>query len=326
VVRPSNAGRNAASSAAPAANIAPAANVTRAANVAPTANIAPAANVAPTANIAPAANIAAVANGAFTAGPDYVQSLHRGLAVIRCFDSAHAAMTLSEIAVRAGLARAVARRLLLTLEHLGYARRQGRQFSLTPRILELGFSYLSSLDVALLAQPFMEQVAHAIDESCSLAVLDAHDIVYVQRVAVRKVMTITLGIGARLPAFCTSMGRVLLAGLGDEELERWLRALKAQPRTAFTLTERHALRAAVQRARSQGYAYVEQELQEGLCSLAVPVRDARGRVIAALNTGMALRAGARTHALKNVLPVLRAAARDIERSLPARPAGVSALL
>jgi IclR family pca regulon transcriptional regulator len=119
---------------------------------------------------------------------------------------------------------------------------------------------------------------------------------------------------------------VLLAGLGDEELERWLRALKAQPRTAFTLTERHALRAAVQRARSQGYAYVEQELQEGLCSLAVPVRDARGRVIAALNTGMALRVGARTHALKNVLPTLRAAARDIERSLPARPAGVSALL
>ncbi|HSY05971.1 MAG TPA: IclR family transcriptional regulator C-terminal domain-containing protein [Steroidobacteraceae bacterium] len=296
MIRPSNATRPAGSRSARSAR------TPRAANGAPAASAVP---------------------RLFTAGPEYVQSLHRGLSVIRCFDSEHAAMTLSEIATRAALARAVARRLLLTLEHLGYARRLGRQFLLTPRILELGFSYLSSLDVALLAQPFMEQVAHAIDESCSLAVLDAHDIVYVQRVAVRKVMTITLGIGARLPAFCTSMGRMLLAGLADDELERWLRALRPQPRTAFTLTERSALRAALQRVRTQDYAYVEQELQEGLCSLAVPVRDARGQIIAALNTGMALRVGARAYALKKALPALRAAARSIERSLPARPRDVS---
>ena len=121
----------------------------------------------------------------FAGSPDYVQSLDRGLAVIRAFDSDHAAMTLSEVAARAALSRAVARRLLLTLAHLGYVRHQGRQFSLTPRVLELGFSYLSSLTVAMLAQPVMEQVAHSIDESCSLAVLDAYDIVYVQRVPVR---------------------------------------------------------------------------------------------------------------------------------------------
>jgi IclR family transcriptional regulator, pca regulon regulatory protein len=260
---------------------------------------------------------------AFAHGPDHVQSLERGLAVIRVFDSEHAELTLSEVAVRAGLSRAVARRLLLTLEYLGYVRRQGRQFSLSARILELGFSFLSSLPVAALARPFMEEVARAIDESCSLAVLDAHDIVYVQRVAVRKVMTITLGIGARLPAFCTSMGRMLLAGLEPPALDRWLRGLRAQARTRFTLTERAQLRGAVERARAQGYAYVEQELQEGLCSLAVAVRDGRGETLAALNAGMPFRVGARAHAVKRVLPVLRLAAARIERSLCGRPASVA---
>jgi len=259
----------------------------------------------------------------FAGSPDYVQSLDRGLAVIRAFDSEHAAMTLSEVAARASLSRAVARRLLLTLNYLGYVRRQGRQFSLTPRVLELGFSYLSSLTVAMLAQPFMEQVAHSIDESCSLSVLDSYDIVYVQRVPVRKVMTITLGIGARLPAFCTSMGRMLLTGLEQEALDRWLRGLRPQAWTRLTLTDTGAVRAAIERARAQGYAYVEQELQEGLCSLAVPVRDGRGQVIAAMNAGMPFRVEARAHALKKVLPALRSGARNIERSLVAGAGGVA---
>ena len=269
------------------------------------------------------AEIASRGAPAFADSPNHVQSLQRGLAVIRVFDAEHAALTLSQVAARAGLARAVARRLLMTLEYLGYVTRQGRQFSLTPRILELGFSYLSSLTVAMLAQPFMEQVAHAIDESCSLAVLDAYDIVYVQRVAVRKVMSITLGIGARLPAFCTSMGRVLLAGLGEEALERWLRGLRPQAWTRFTVTDKAQLRTVLVRARAQGYIYVEQELQEGLCSVAVPVRDDRGNLIAALNVGMPFRVGARTHALKKVLPALRAGARNIEHSLSGRPGSVA---
>ena len=269
------------------------------------------------------AEIASRGAAAFANSPNHVQSLQRGLAVIRVFDAEHAALTLSQVAARAGVARAVARRLLMTLEYLGYVTRQGRQFSLTARILELGFTYLSSLTVATLAQPFMEQVAHAIDESCSLAVLDAYDIVYVQRVAVRKVMSITLGIGARLPAFCTSMGRVLLAGLAEDELERWLRGLRPQAWTRFTLTDKAQLRTALERARTQGCIYVEQELQEGLCSVAVPVRDDRGKTIAALNAGMPFRVGARAHALKKVLPVLRTGARNIERSLAGRPGSLA---
>jgi IclR family transcriptional regulator, pca regulon regulatory protein len=210
---------------------------------------------------------------AFAHSPDYVQSLHRGLAVIRVFDSAHASMTLSEVAARARLSRAVARRLLLTLEYLGYVDRRGRQFSLTPRILELGFSYLSSLNVAMLAQPYMEDVSRQIDES----------------------------------------------------LERWLRGLRPVAATRFTLTDRGALRAALERVRAHGYAYVEQELQEGLCSMAVAVRDGQGHTVAALNAGMPFRVGARAHAQKKVLPALRAGARHIERSLSGSPATLAAM-
>ena len=260
----------------------------------------------------------------FEDGPDYVQSLHRGLLVIRAFDAEHPSMTLSEVAARAGLSRAAARRLLLTLEHLGYARRDGRHFALTPRVLDLGYSYLSSLTAAALAQPLMEQLSRRIDESCSLAVLDGHEVVYVQRVAMRKIMAINLGVGARLPAFCTSMGRMLLAGLDELALERWLRGLKPQASTRFTLVDKAEVRAAVERARAQGYAYVEQELQEGLCSLAVPVRDNSGRTIAALNAGMPFRVGARAHALSRVLPALRQGAADIERSIAGRPPSLAA--
>ncbi len=268
--------------------------------------------------------LGATSGGAlFLHSPDYVQSLHRGLDVIRAFDGEHFAMTLSEVAVRASLSRAVVRRLLMTLEHLGYVTRQGRQFSLTPRVLDLGFSYLASLTVAKLALPFMEDVAREIDESCSLAVMEGHDVVYVQRVAVRKVMTINLSVGARLPAFCTSMGRMLAAGLDEDTLNRWLLGLRPKVRTRFTLTDKADLQREVQRARAQGYAYVEQELEEGLCSIAVAVRDGSAKTVAALNVGMPFRVGADSHAVKAVLPALRAGAQRIERSLSGRSAGIA---
>lgn len=253
---------------------------------------------------------------AFQNTPDYVQSLHRGLDVICAFGRGQAAMTLSDLAERTGLSRAVVRRLLLTLEHLGYIRRHDRLFALAPRILELGYGYLSSLTIAKLALPYMEEVARTINESCSLSVLDGHDIVYVQRVAVRKVMTFSLEVGARLPAFCASMGRVLVAGLDEEARARWLRGLKPRALTRFTMTDKPALQKELLRVRAQGYAYVEQELEEGLCSMAVPVNDGRGNTLAALNTGMPYRTGARALAMKEVLPALQNAARRIELTLP----------
>jgi IclR family transcriptional regulator, pca regulon regulatory protein len=257
---------------------------------------------------------------AFERSPDYVQSLHRGLDVICAFDREQPAMTLSALAGRTGLSRAVVRRVLLTLEYLGYIARpdgqQGRLFALAPRILDLGFGYLSTT-IAKVALPFMEELARGINESCSLTVLDGHDIVYVQRVSVRRVMTISLAIGARLPAFCASMGRVLVAGLDEEARARWLRELKPRALTRFTLTDKAALQKELQRVCAQGYAYVEQELEEGLCAIAVPVGNGNGLTVAALNSGMAYRAGARARAIKQVLPALQNTARQIERSLPA---------
>jgi len=264
----------------------------------------------------------------FSATPDYVQSLHRGLDVICAFTREQPAMTLSDLAGRTGLSRAVVRRLLLTLEYLGYVSREApavgaasgresRLFCLSPRIMELGLGYIASLSVARLALPFMQDVARDINESCSLSVLDGHEIVYVQRVPVRKVMTVSLGVGARLPAFCASMGRVLVANLAEDVRSRWIRALKVRTHTQFTITDKTELQRELIRVRSQGYAYVEQELEEGLCSLAVPVIDGRGETVAALNAGMPFRAGARTRAVKEVLPILQGAAARIGQRLAA---------
>jgi len=255
------------------------------------------------------------ATAGFDNSPDYIQSLHRGLDVIRAFSRENPSMTLSEIAEITGLSRAVVRRVLLTLQFLGFVGQQGRQFFLSPRILELGFSYLSTLPFTDLALPFMEELTHQVHESCSLSVLDGDEIVYVQRVPVRKVMTISLGIGARLPAYCASMGRVLLAALPEDELSKRLPA-ELSARTAFTITTHDGLRRELVDVRQQGFAYVEQELEMGLCSLSVPIRDRSGRVIAALNIGMPYRAGARERAINELLPALRATGQQIERAMP----------
>ncbi len=233
-----------------------------------------------------------------------MQSLARGLDVLRAFDRENPSMSLSEVSERTGLARAAARRSLLTLGHLGYVGQKGRQFFLTARVLELGFGYLSSLNLPELAMPWMEQLAHRVNESTSLTVLDGSDIVYVARVPVRRVMTIALGVGARLPAFAASMGRVLLSGLEDEALDAWLTKATLYPLTSHTLTDPQRLRQEVLKVRTQGYGLVMQELELGLCSLSVPIRDRAGKVVAALNVGMQFHEGIKQHALKEVLPAL----------------------
>jgi IclR family pca regulon transcriptional regulator len=251
----------------------------------------------------------------FDASPDFVQSLARGLQVLRAFDHTLPQASLSEIADRTGLARAVVRRNLLTLQHLGYVAARGRQFLLTPRVLELGYSYLSSLGLGALAQQPMQQLADKLGESCSLSVLDGGEIVYVQRIPVRKVMSIALGVGARLPAFAASMGRVMLADLNSTALASWLREHKLRAFTPATLHTAVALKAELARVRTQGYALVTQELELGLCSIAVPVRAGDGRVVAGLNVSMQYSEGVRARATESVLPALRGTAALIERAI-----------
>lgn len=258
---------------------------------------------------------APVAAAAPTPGDSYVQSFARGLEVIRSFSAQAPQQTLSEVAARAGLTRAGARRILLTLQQLGYVESDGKLFTLTPRILDLGFAYLSSMPIWNLAEPVMEGLVAQVKESCSAAALDGTDIVYVMRVPTHKIMSISLGVGSRLPAYCTSLGRVLLAGLPDEEVCVRLRASKREALTRHTVTDVPALMAKVAQARKQGWSLVNQELEEGLISLAAPLINRAGRTVAALNiSGQANRTSAKVMQ-ETMLPHLLEAAGRISAML-----------
>jgi IclR family pca regulon transcriptional regulator len=251
-------------------------------------------------------------------GDAYVQSFARGLEVIRSFSASAPRQTLTEVATRTGLTRAGARRILLTLQTLGYVHSDGKLFALAPRILDLGFAYLSSMPIWNLAEPVMEALVEEVKESCSAAALEGTDIVYVLRVPTRKIMSIGLGVGSRLPAYCTSMGRMLLAGLPDEEVRVLLRASELRSRTRNTVTEPEAVLAKVQQARRQGWCLVNQELEEGVVSIAAPLIDRSGRTIAALNiSGQANRTPAR-QMQEAMLPPLLEAARAISQRLAAK--------
>ncbi len=250
-----------------------------------------------------------------TPGDSYVQSFARGLQVIRSFSAAAPRQTLTEVAQRSGLTRAGARRILLTLQTLGYVSTDGKLFTLTPRILDLGFAYLSSMPIWNVAEPVMEALTGEVKESCSAAALEGVDIIYVMRVPTHKIMSISLGVGSRLPAYCTSLGRVLLAGLSDDEALRRLQASDRKPLTRYTLTDANELLAKVRQARTQGWSLVNQELEEGLVSLAAPLTDREGRVVAALNiSGQANRTSARTMQ-DTMLPALLRAAQTISKLL-----------
>jgi IclR family pca regulon transcriptional regulator len=215
-----------------------------------------------------------------------LQSLERGIAVIQVFSRERPALTLSEVARLTGITRATARRILLTLEDLGHVRSDGRLFSLTPRVLTLGWAYLSSLNLWETAQPLMEELTKQTNESCSAATLDLPDVVYVARVPTHRIMTIALGVGTRLPAHCTSMGRVLLGSLPDAELEDFLESTRLESYTDRTITEPDRLRRTIHAVREQGWALVDQELEIGLRSIAAPLR-VDGRTIAAINVSAA---------------------------------------
>jgi IclR family transcriptional regulator, pca regulon regulatory protein len=248
-------------------------------------------------------------------GDNYVQSFARGLEVIRSFSAAAPRQTLTEVAGSVGLTRAGARRILLTLQTLGYVESDGKLFALTPRILDLGFAYLSSMPIWNRAEPVMETLVQQVQESCSAAVLDDTDIVYVLRVPTHKIMRISLGIGSRLPAWCTSMGRLLLTDLDDEVLRARLEASSIAPLTRHTVTDIDTLVAKVQQARRQRWCLVNQELEEGLVSIAAPIVDRGGRMVAALNiSGQANRTSPKVMQ-ETMLPALMGAAQEISRLL-----------
>jgi IclR family pca regulon transcriptional regulator len=246
---------------------------------------------------------------------DFVQSLERGLMVVRAFDAEHRELGLSEVARATGLTRAAARRFLLTLVALGYMNVADGRFSLSPRVLELGYAYLSSLTLPEVAQPHMETLVAEVNESSSISVLDDLEIVYVARVPTRRIMSITLSVGTRLPAYPTSMGRVLLAALDDEELESRLARIDPQPLSARTVTDKVTLRSLLERVRRQGWAATDQELEEGLRSLAVPIRDTSGAVVAALNVSVHASRASMATLRRDFLPAALTAAAAIESDL-----------
>ncbi|WAZ25305.1 helix-turn-helix domain-containing protein [Streptomyces cinnabarinus] len=248
-------------------------------------------------------------------GRHFVNSFAHGLAVVRSFDAEHPTRTLSDVARDCGLTRAAARRLLLTLADLGYVHQDGRQFRLTPRVLELGYSYLSSFTLPELAEPHLEQLVGRIRESSSLCVLDGDDIVYVARVPTSRIMTAAITVGTRFPAHVTSVGRVILADLPDEEIDTRLARADLSPLTPRTLTEPDALRAELRRVRRQGYAIVDQELELGLRSIAAPVRDRGGAVTAAVNIAVHAGRNSLESVRRDLLPPLLDTVARIEADL-----------
>ncbi|MGO4667644.1 IclR family transcriptional regulator C-terminal domain-containing protein [Bosea sp. 2YAB26] len=210
-------------------------------------------------------------------------ALEKGLAVIECFDAAHEKLTIADVARATELSRAAARRCLLTLTRIGYAEFDGKFFRLTPRVLRLGHAWLASSALPQLVQPFLERLSEETHESSSASLLDGHEIVYIARSAQRRIMSVGLSVGSRLPAFCTSMGRVLLAALPPDEARERILAGRPRALTPHTVTEPERIMAALAAAREQGYSVVDQELELGLISMALPLANARGETVAAFN-------------------------------------------
>lgn len=250
-------------------------------------------------------------------GRQFVQSLERGLEVIRALSAPGAGRTLSDVARDTGLTRASARRFLLTLEELSYVRAEDRRFLLTPRVLELGYAFLSSLTLPQIAQPHLRELVERVHESSSVSVLDGADIVYVAREPTQRIMTVAISVGTRFPAHATSMGKVLLAGLSDPQLDAFLERTELRSLTTATVTDKSRLRRELERVRHQGWALVDQELEDGLRSIAVPLRSPAGQVVAAMN--LSTHASRRTPAAirRELLPHLLHAATAIEADLAA---------
>jgi IclR family transcriptional regulator, pca regulon regulatory protein len=265
------------------------------------------------------ANTAAGSAGSAAEGAprngDFVQSLDRGLAVIKAFGPDRERLSLSEVAEATRLTRAATRRFLLTLVKLGYVRQVGREFSLRPRVLELGYAYLSGLAMPEIAAPHLEELVAKVRESSSISVLDGTHIVYVARVPTKRIMTVAISVGTRFPAYATSMGRVLLAGMTPDELDRYLAEADLEPITARTVTDPAQLREIVEEVARQGYAIVDQELEEGLRAIAAPIHGAGDAVTAAINVSAHASRVSASAMRTELLPALLETAGRIEADL-----------
>jgi len=252
----------------------------------------------------------------FSGDANFMASLARGLAVIQAFSMEKRQQTISQLSVKTGLSRAAVRRCLYTLSKLGFAGSDdSRHFFLQPRILSLGHSYISSMPLAASAQPVMRHLSEILHESCSIATLDGIDVVYVARVNVTRIMSIDLVVGSRLPAFCTSMGRVLLANLPAAELESFFERVQFTSFTERTIVSAEKLRQALRLVLRNGYSLVDQELEVGLRSMAVPIRNPNGKVVAALNVGVHAQRLSVQELQNRFLPQLQVAAQELSMLL-----------
>ncbi|MGA7225970.1 MAG: IclR family transcriptional regulator C-terminal domain-containing protein [Candidatus Acidiferrales bacterium] len=253
---------------------------------------------------------------ALTGDPDFMTSLARGLAVIQAFSQKKRQLTISQVSAKTGFSRAAVRRCLYTLAKLGFAGSDdNRHFYLRPRVLALGHSYISSMPLATAAQPVLEHFSRLLHESCSIATLDGLDIVYVARANVTRIMAIDLGVGSRLPAFCTSMGRVLLAHVPPDELESFLARIQFTRYTERTIITADKLRPVLRLVLRNGYAIVDQELELGLRSMAVPIQNPSGKVVAAVNVGAHAQRVSNQDMLNKFLPHLQSAAQELSMLL-----------
>ncbi|MBH3429050.1 IclR family transcriptional regulator [Pseudomonas alkylphenolica] len=253
---------------------------------------------------------------AFTGDPDFMTSLARGLAVVQAFQERKRHLTIAQISHRTEIPRAAVRRCLHTLIKLGYATTDGRTYSLLPKVLTLGHAYLSSTPLAVSAQPYLDRMSDQLHEACNMATLEGDDILYIARSAtVQRLISVDLSVGGRLPAYCTSMGRILLAALDDATLHEYLEHADLQAKTSRTIHDPVALLECLQQVRQQGWCVVDQELEQGLRSIAVPVYDASGQVLAALNVSTHAGRVSRTELEQRFLPIMLAASRDLSAQL-----------
>ena len=253
---------------------------------------------------------------ALTGDPDFMTSLARGLAVIHAFQERKRHLTIAQISHRTEIPRAAVRRCLLTLIKLGYATTDGRTYSLLPKVLTLGHAYLSSTPLAVSSQPYLDRMSDKLHEACNMATLEGEDILYIARSATtQRLISVDLSVGGRLPAYCTSMGRILLSALDDVSLREYLDHVDLQPKTSRTIRTPEALLECLQQVRQQGWCIVDQELEQGLRSIAVPVYDASGQVLAALNVSTSAGRVARSELEQRFLPIMLDASRDLSTQL-----------